>query len=345
MKILDYLRQGSIQKRNVKLFILCVGFTCVLCACGSKGEGEKIEAEKNETELKETVQEPKQEKETFSFSEWNLDSYGIDEEFKIDQYYMTIQDSEKNNSIILYDTGDGYECTCLENGNGRLNIVSPRNRALPNHDYRILGKYELDDSALKNTTITNFSSEKSESGQSSTYYIDATISSTEKETPFLVAYKIYSEETDYSESRVGVVTNGELVVFDSVTRKSDVNEKFDVKILGSIDFQPFDNTQIFYNEIDYEITYDVRGQFEEKQSYKRFWGTTPFSLNDNAAIGILRMQINCNSEQGITNNYKDVLVANGTGKVTTFLEIPGDQAPEPTYQFIADGIITFESVN
>lgn len=331
----------------LKIVLLCMGIICITCACENKSKNTPIKEENTDKVNKMDRQDEIQDmdsKERFTFSNWMVDETGMDEMTRIDLHYMQIEDSEKNNSIILYDTGEKYDCTVLENGVGRINKTVPRSSRLPNDDYKIVGKYELSNENVKDIVVSEFSFEKEDFGETSSYSIDATLSSSNQEQIFLVAYKIYSEITDYSCSRVGLMQDGTMQISDYVTRTNNVDEKFDVKVLGCVDFDTFDNTKIFYHTTDFEITYDVRGQLEEKKSYRRFWGTTPVSLDDNTMVGILKVKVNSDSELGIKEGYQFVNIANGEGNIETFLEIPGEQAEDPKYQFIVDGIIPFELI-
>ena len=333
----------------LKISVLCGMILVGICACGNT-DGTEQEVETIKTEEQSTVSEKEPEiieeepDESFEISGWIQDPNGIDEDFGMDMYYMEIMDSVKDNSVIIYDTGDNYQCTVLENGYGRLNTQASRSQAMPSDDYTVIGKYILDNTNTKDVSVTDFSSERNDYDSTSSYYINAALSTPNKDEMFLVAYKIYSEVTDYSQSRVGLMKNGEMYVSDSLDRMNSVDEKFDIKILGYIDFESFDNTKVFYNDTNYDIDYDVRGQFDEKQSYRQFWGNTAFTLDDNTMVGIARIQENCNSELGSSTDYTLGIIGNGEGKISTFLEIPGDQAEDPVYQFIADGIIEFEKV-
>lgn len=333
----------------LRVSVLCGVILVGICACGSTdGRKQETETAKTEEQSTEIEKEPEiieeESEESFDISGWIQDSNGIDEDFGIDMYYMEITDSIKDNSVIIYDTGESYQCTVLENGSGRLNTKVSRNQAKPNDDYKIVGKYTLDTANTKDVSVANFSSEKYDFDSTASYSISATLTTPNKEASFLVAYKIYSEITDYSQSRIGLMKNGEMYVSDTVDRVNSVNEKFDIKILGCIDFEPYDNTEVFYNDTSFDIDYDVRGQFDDKQSYRQFSGSTSFSLSDNTMVGVVRVQENCNSELGSSNDYKFVPIANGQGTISTFLEIPGDQAEDPTYQFIIDGIVPFEII-
>lgn len=333
----------------LKVSVLCGMILVGICACGntdeSKQEAETVKTEEQSAEIEKEPEVIEEEpEESFDISGWIQDPNGIDEDFGMDMYYMEITDSIKDNSVIIYDTGESYQCTVLENGSGRLNTKASRTQAMPNDDYKVVGKYILDNANTKDVSVTDFSSEKYDYDNTSSYYINATLATPNKEDSFLVAYKIYSEVTDYSQSRIGLMMNGEMYVSDSLDRVSSVNEKFDIKILGCIDFESYDNAKAFYNDTNFDIDYDVRGQFDDEQSYRQFSGSTPFSLDDNTMVGIVRVQENCSSELGSSNDCKIVPVANGEGIISTFLEIPGDQAEDPTYQFIIDGIVPFEII-
>ena len=288
---------------------------------------EKVEKQKNiESESKEkTISSAKQEDEKESIPQKNT----------VVASYVGIQDTQKVDSIVIYNTNGELFLTALDKGTSNRNSIYGYSQQMP-----IVGRYVLNGDD-KNVYVSDFSCKTSEFQGLTNYSIDATLKS-ENQTKFLVAYEVYTDVSNYFSTGIGVFENGELIVADYISDRERSDESYNIKILGTVDFDSFDNSTVFYGDTTYDIGFDTkRGEL----SYKKFDGSTAFSLNDNTFVGVLRMQENCDSEAGKTSRYTFVPVSEGRGAKITFLRLPGEQAENPTYQFIADGSIKFQPVN
>lgn len=325
------------MKKITVLLVSCMlGGSILFTGCSDSNRNESREGQ-------ETTDVKKEENTTkITPSQKNVSSSegveAVKQQKKITTSSTAITDSETVDSVIMYKNGDDIYLTTLDDGKINIDL-----RYFPDKSITVLGRYVLNGDD-KNVSVTDLNLTTSEFEGLTSYYIKATLKS-EETSPFLVAYKVCSDGGNYSIGRIAVIDNGEFKVVDSIMDREKSNESYSVEIIGTSDFLDFDNNNIFYNNTEYAIDYSVRGQFEQKQSYRQFTGTTNFSLNDNTMLATLRMQENCTSELGNSSRYTYVPVYQGKGVKSTFLEIPGDQAEDPKYQFIADGIIQFQPVN
>lgn len=349
------------QKRlSLFLTVSFLGGLLVLGACNTDNPEKEVSSKSNPYETKEeNIEKPeihkekeeveKPEKEdvvsNISISEWQ-DVPESDAGYGLHTYRRVINDTEPCDSIIIYTNGEFNDIIALDDGKGMLYEMGEYPGKLRGgvSDFTAVAKYKLNNQENNiDISIKNFNSDKNEFLDVYDYTVDGTFESSVT-SPFIVAYKIYSETSDYFTCRVSSVVDGEGRFYESVYRTNN-DEKFNIEILGCVSYEPFDNNNIIYDKTNFDISYDVRStETKAEQSYRQYNGTTPFLMTDNTFSGLMYVKANSTSEIGSIIEERFSIAVSGKGVIKTFLEIPGDQSEDPVYKFITDEVIPFETI-
>ncbi len=331
-------------KRIFLLLTMVISFSLSAMGCGNK---EEVNEEITENEVIEEVT-PEEVENYITISDWKEVDGGF---YTLKNYCRTITDTDKSNSIIIYQYGENdYDMTALEKGNGAIYQVGkyPKDLKGGTGAFTAVAKYTLEDNldVVLTPEITVTSNEYDTLNQIS-YTINGKITADKPDKKLLIAYKVYSKTSDFCVYKVGYSLNEGINIYETIDRSLDApKEDVAVEILGYVEVKPFENMEITYADTYFSVDYRVEETLENPHiSYRQYSGTTPFVLSDNTFTGFITFHAISNSELGIVESDKaNTCVYNGNGKIGTFLEIQGEQSEDPTYQFEVTGMIPFEKL-